>query len=156
MFNREEILKKAREHFKKSSLNKRCLKKCLKPLLLDNDPEAILLLNLISTNKSEEKQILQSFKIAKKAAESGFPPAISHLAELYYNNGYKENAYSLYHKAADLQEAHALKVLSIAYKFGLDGLDKNIELSNKYEECFLKAKKWNVLNGYNDEFLMYE
>lgn len=156
MFDREEILKKAREQFQKSSLNKRYLKKCLKPLLLDDDPEAILLLNLMSTNKNGEKQILKSFNLAKKAAESGFPPAISYLAELYYNNGYKENAYSLYHKAADLQEAHALKVLSIAYKFGLDGLDKNIELSNKYEEGFLKAKKWDVLNGYNDEFLMYE
>lgn len=152
MAKKETILKQARQQFETPNLKKRRLKKCLKPLLDLGDPEAILLFDMLTSNSSVE----QSIATAQKAANTGFPPAISHLAEIHYNQGNYDKAYYLYQKAADLEEPHALYVLSAVYKLGIDGFEKNLKLSQEYEERAKKAKKWDFTVGYNDEYIMYE
>lgn len=152
---REFILKRARHQFETANLKRRRLKKCLKPLLNIGDPEAILLFNTLRTYKDEKKQEQHSLRIAQQAANTGFPPAISHLAEIYYNEHAYATAYPLYQQAADLEEAHALYVLSAVYEYGIDGFPKDLELAKIYKERAEKAKKWDFYTGYNDEFIMY-
>lgn len=150
------ILQRARHQFETANLKKRRLKKCLKPLIKMGDPEAILLFNMLSRYKDDKKQQEYSLQIAKQVASTGFPPAISNLAEIYYNMGNHAKCYPLYQQAAELEEVHALNVLSAVYKFGIDGFEKNLEISKQYEERAKKAKKWDFLAGYNDENIMYE
>lgn len=156
MMQREFILQRARHQFETANLKRRRLKKCLKPLLDIGDSEAILLFNTLSTYKDEKKQGEHSLRIAKQAASTGFPPAISHLAEIYYNKHEYTKAYPLYQQAADLEEAHALYVLSAVYEYGIDGFSKDLERAKTYKDRAEKAKKWDFHTGYNDEFIMYQ
>lgn len=156
---KENPLKIVRDHINygnNRNIKRRHLKKLLKPLIQQNDPEAILLLSTLPTRQSDQKMAYISLKMAKKSANLGFPPAISHLAEIYYNEGNYAECYPLYQQAADMEEPHALYVLSAVYKLGIDGFEKNLKLSQEYEERAKKAKKWDFTVGYNDEYIMYE
>lgn len=148
-----DALRIVRNHinYGNKNIKRRHLKKLLKPLVQENNPEAILLLSTLPTRQSDKKMSYISLKMARKAAHTGFPPAISHLAEIYYDSGNYEECYPLYQKAADLEEPHALNVLSAVYKFGIDGFEKNLELSKEYEERAKKSKKWDFITGYNEE-----
>lgn len=151
----EIILSNFRKHFNSDkNITRRRLKKILKPHISTSNPEALLLFSMLL--HSTAKKRTYSLNAVKSAANSGFPPAISVLAEDYYNKGDYAKCYPLYHQAADLEEAHALYVLADAYKFGLDGLPKNLKLAQEYEERAKKAKKWDFIMGYNDEFIMYQ
>ena len=158
MKNIEDVLKNVRyeiNHGSNRNLKRRHLKKLLQPLVNDNDPEAILLLATIPSRQSDKKMAEVSFKMAKRAANLGFPPAISILAEIYYEMGDYKKTYPLYWQAADLDEPHALYVLSAVYEYGIDGFPKDLELAKIYKERAVKAKKWDFYTGYNDEFIMY-
>ncbi len=156
---KENPLKVVRDHINygiNRNIKRRHLKKLLKPLIQQNDPEAMLLLSSLPSRQSDQKMAYISLKMAKKAAGTSFPPAISHLAEIYYSEGDYSKCYSLYQQAADMGEPHAMYVLSAVYKFGLDGFEKDLKLAQEYEECARKAKKWDFLEGYNDKFILYE
>ena len=156
---KENPLKIVRDYINYGSnrhMKRRHLKKLLKPLIQQNVPEAILLFSTLPSRQSDQKMACISLEMAKKAAKTGFPPAISHLAEIYYNEGNYAKCYPLYQQAADFGEPHALYVLSAVYKFGLDGFEKDLKLSQEYEEWAEKAKKWDFTTGYNDEYIMYE
>lgn len=157
MNNRNEILKDFRENYNSDcNINLRRLKKIIQPLINVRDPEALLLFSmLLSSSDSNIKKRL-SLELNKEAAKLKFTPAISALAEWYYNKGDYAKCYPLYQQAADMEEPHALYVLSTAYKLGIDGFSKNTELASEYEERAKKAKKWDFLEGYNDKFVLYE
>ncbi|MFM6906576.1 MAG: hypothetical protein ACKOUU_11240 [Acinetobacter tjernbergiae] len=156
---KENPLKIVRDYINYGSnrnMKRRHLKKLLKPLIQQNEPEAILLFSTLPSHQSDQKMAYISLGMAKEAAKTGFPPAISHLAEIYYNEGNYAKCYPLYHQAADMNEPHALYVLSAVYKFGLDGFEEDLKISQEYEERAEKAKKWDFIYGYNDEYIMYE
>ncbi|EOQ62945.1 hypothetical protein F935_02036 [Acinetobacter calcoaceticus ANC 3811] len=157
MNNRNEILKNFREHYNSDrNISLRRLKKILQPLINIRDPEALLLFSMLFSGRESNFRKKLSLKLNEEAANLGFPPAISALAEWYYNNGDFSKCYPLYQQAANMGEPHALYVLSTVYKLGIDGFKKNIERAIEYEERAKKAKKWDFIEGYNDKFILYE
>jgi len=151
VIDRDSILSKIYESFGSTNpVKPRVLKKWLKKLIDINDPEAILIMSVMQSNKmSDDCYAVYRYGLVEKSANLGFPPAISNLAELYYNDGNYEKAYFLYERAAALGESHALKVLAIAYKLGLHGYEKNLELAEKYAKNSKSAKCWDPFSGYN-------
>lgn len=149
--DRDSILSKIYESVGSTNLVKpRILKKWLKKLIDIDDPEAILIMAAMQSNKmSDDFFTTYRYRLVEKSANLGFPPAISNLAEIYYHDGNYEKAYFLYEKAAALGESHALKVIAIAYKLGLYGYEKNLELADKYAENSKAAKCWDPFSGYN-------
>lgn len=152
MNKREGILKEFRDHYNGDhNTNFRRLKKIIKPLINIGDAEALLLFGILLNSSDSHSRKRRSKKLIEAAAKLEFPPAISTLAEIYYNDGNYSKAYPLYYKAADLGEQHALYVLSAALKFGIDGVEKDLESSQEYELIAEKAKKWDFIFGYTDE-----
>ena len=146
---RETILFKFREKLNKGE-KKRIVKKILKPLINIKDSEALILYSLVSNNAKKK------LNLALLAYSEDFPPSISFLAELLYEREKLKECYELYHIAANLNEAHAANVLTALYKIGFDGFEKNETLSRKYEEISKNAKKWDFIEGYNKEYIMFE
>mgnify|MGYP003599983208 FL=1 len=114
------------------------------------DSEALILYSLVSNNAKKK------LNLALLAYSEDFPPSISFLAELLYEREKLKECYELYHIAANLNEAHAANVLTALYKIGFDGFEKNETLSRKYEEISKNAKKWDFIEGYNKEYIMFE
>jgi TPR repeat protein len=157
MNNRNEVLKNFREHYNSDrNISLRRLKKILQPLINIRDPEALLLFSMLFSGSESNVRKNLSLKLNEEAANLGFPPAISALAEWYYNKDDFSKCYPLYHQAADMGEPHAMYVLSAVYKLGLDGFEKDLKLAQEYEERARKAKKWDFIEGYNDKFILYE
>lgn len=157
MNNRNKILQVFREHYNSDcNINFRRLKKIIQPLINIRDPEALLLFSMLLSSSESNIRKKLSWKFNEEAANFGFPPAISALAECYYNKSDFYRCYPLYQKAADMGEPHAMYVLSAVYKLGLDGFEKDLKLAQEYEERARKAKKWDFISGYNDEYIMYE
>ena len=156
MNEKEAILKKFRDHYNNDHyINFRRLKKIIQPLINIEDAEALLLFGILLSGSDSSSKERRSKQMLESAAKLEFPPAISTLAETYYNKGIYSKAYPLYYKAADLEEQHALFVLSAALKFGIDGLEKDLKLSQQYESRAEKAKKWDFITGYSiNEFLL--
>lgn len=80
-----------------------------------------------------------------------FPPAITDLALIYYDQGKIKLALDMLHEAAEFNDFEALRVLGLSYELGIDGCSKDPERAAHYKERARAQPKYNVLIGYHHD-----
>lgn len=135
----------------------RKFKKALDRLVEVEDPEGLVIAASTQLkNMSDEDFNEKRKKLLSKAIQLDFSHAMVALAEDYYHKQDNENAFKLYERAAKLNNAHALKVLSMVYELGIDGFEKDFIKAKELKERAQGGEVWNDYDGFNAERSDYE
>lgn len=146
---RDQIIEKARYAINnRKNISRRNYKKILKPLLAVNDGEALMLLSIMPRLSSERRIDNYQIDLLKRAKNCRFPPAITALGLIYYDQGKIDLALDLIHEAATLNAAEALRILSISYELGIDGCPKDQCLATAFKDRLKEQPEYDVLIGY--------
>jgi len=122
-------------------------------LIEEEDPEALnLYASMLAEGKVMEKDEVKAFKLYKKAAELGYPPAMSNLGYAYYlGNGTKKNlekAFRYWSMAAQFSEWDSLVALGDMY-FNGEVVKKNEMMAfTLYDKCYREAEHSDRNDAY--------
>ncbi len=128
--------------------NRRLFYKTLRPLLAQNDGEALYLASVGPKKRmSDAAHEAYHLQMINHSAAAGYGPAISYLADLsLFEENDPEKACRLFHAAAAAGDAYAYKILGYYSKHGRLGLTQDKLKAHAYyakaRQLYQEERKW--------------
>ena len=156
--NNVNYLKTVRNYFHGiDNVSYRRFKKALDKLIELEDPEGLVIgAGMPNRRMSWEELEERQERLLIQAVEKEFVPAMVALAEYYYDKGSYKKAFELYERAAELNDAYAMKVLAYSYRGGFDGLKKNEKKAKALMEKSKHGINWSKSKGFDAERSDYD